>query len=746
MALNHIKKYFESKTFKPYFVSVGDKTYNDLLVELNLMQVDFINLSDYCLYEDKFPDIDKLRNDLLTVDVDYNYGNIIVLGLGEWLALMGSKKTYEILNQFKDFRIGTAHVCFLLRFIHSELLMIEKNDIRFDYRRYFISDDSISNLSISLCATKINDNDLVGIKNYLKCLEKGFSGEVVLNSNHKFLDSLLPIHFIKNHYDAIKRLCFNFSVSKECGSDDNWEFLLSELNTEKSLENVFSKFNLNFDENSFCDKLFGSENVNWLYYLYLKFYSSNISNKYVQFTLKYNVSFEEYRQRFLSFFIDVNHKDAYYEELYLDRKKMIKYFSEPEIAAFVNLNKENIEESVYRLTDYSLVEKQEIITYISLYGIPKCLSFIYNDLYLYLKNYSFVGNGDYYKFLSLYFTEYKNCKISNKISTEMLDMVDKESKNRNYNRLSTRDSIVLKYNKKGNFLCWIDALGVEYLSYIYEKANNKGLMVSINVGRSELPTITTINKSFYNDWSFDKRKEERLDDIKHKDKGGYFYGPSNLYPIHLASELEVIDHVINDAAVNLALRKYDNYIIASDHGSSRLSVIYKKEEKYDTDTHGEHSGRCCKSFSGYDLPFATEENGYIVLADYGRFKGSRAANVEVHGGACLEEVLVPIISLSLKDSSIIIKIVNNNVKVDYKTPAEFDIYINKKISDDLNIKYENTIYKSTLIDDNHYKIVIDDIKKAGVYMLDAYIGSNLMTRLELVTKGKSAAINDDFDF
>ncbi len=62
----------------------------------------------------------------------------------------------------------------------------------------------------------------------------------------------------------------------------------------------------------------------------------------------------------------------------------------------------------------------------------------------------------------------------------------------------------------------------------------------------------------------------------------------------------------------------------------------------------------------YRLP--QKKNGYIVLADYGRFKGSRAANVEVHGGASLEEVVVPVITLSLKDSSIEIKVVDTVIK------------------------------------------------------------------------------------
>ena len=119
------------------------------------------------------------------------------------------------------------------------------------------------------------------------------------------------------------------------------------------------------------------------------------------------------------------------------------------------------------------------------------------------------------------------------------------------------------------------------------------------------------------------------------------------------------------------------FVIASDHGASRLAVIHRQEEKYETDTKGEHSGRCCKKFDDYDLPYAIPEGDYLVLADYGRFKGSRAANVEVHGGASLEEVVIPIISLTLKrQTEIIIKVLHKDeIVADFKRGTTISIYI-----------------------------------------------------------------------
>lgn len=237
-----------------------------------------------------------------------------------------------------------------------------------------------------------------------------------------------------------------------------------------------------------------------------------------------------------------------------------------------------------------------------------------------------------------------------------------------YAHLDTRENIISKIDDKDSCrLVWIDALGVEYLSLIQWLAREKGLSVTTHIVRSDLPTITSINKGFYDSWSGDKEKISELDEIKHKEKGGFDNNNCRL-PIHLANELDVIQKAIRDIAAKLINHKYKKIIIASDHGASRLAVLSQHEEKYFTDTKGEHSGRCCKYFDDYDIDNSISENGYIVLTDYGRFKGSRAANVEVHGGATLEETVVPLIEFTLKSGADTeIRLINSNdIKVDRK--------------------------------------------------------------------------------
>jgi hypothetical protein len=287
------------------------------------------------------------------------------------------------------------------------------------------------------------------------------------------------------------------------------------------------------------------------------------------------------------------------------------------------------------------------------------------------------------------------------------------------------------------------------MAYITELVRKKGLSMHTDITYAELPTITSINRGFFDKWPGDlKHKEEELDDIKHKDSGGFVYTDGSA-PIHLYSELKVIERAINIAATELAMHRCKTFVIASDHGASRLAVIHKQEEKYETDTKGEHSGRCCKEFPDADLPYAVKENGYLVLADYGRFKKSRAANVEVHGGASLEEVLVPVITLKLKKQSDLTILVLNedNIQSDRHAGTTIDIYISDvEHSSNVSIVIAGKPYHATKKDSTHYSVLLEDYKRAKKNIsADIYDGEDLIGNVTFEIKGRTATVKNDFD-
>jgi hypothetical protein len=412
-------------------------------------------------------------------------------------------------------------------------------------------------------------------------------------------------------------------------------------------------------------------------------------------------------------------------------------------------NRKIVSESVYKLTDNTRAEREEIIAWLSKNGLVPQLEVIYPVLAAYLKKYVFKCSKlfnylELAELLTDYFEAYKRQKLSNHLEPEFLKKVDELAVARKFNQLPTCNEILDVIEKDSTYLYWLDALGVEYLSLLEALVQKKGLSMRVSIARAKLPTITSINSDFYDLWQERKEKNGELDEIKHKEAGGYNFNNNEL-PIHLAKELDIIVAMIEKAATKLALRHCKRFLIVSDHGASRLAVLRRKEEKYDTNTSGEHSGRCCKLFQPYDLPFAAEENDYLVLADYGRFKGSRAANVEVHGGASLEEVVVPVIELTLNDSRITVSLLEDSVTVDFRNGAEITLFLNSPVHD-VSTVLNGKSYPATDAQDAHYySVKLPDLKRAGEYPADVYAGDNLIGNILIKAQGKSGKVNNAFD-
>jgi hypothetical protein len=510
------------------------------------------------------------------------------------------------------------------------------------------------------------------------------------------------------------------------------------------LDSVFEKHGLSGNlETDFYFRVMGNEYNNWLYFICLKSKADMIKNNYLRFALDKSSRFEDFAGVVLNAIIEIPHTDKRFTIFYKERKVLVEKFPESDIADYVINSRQVVAESIYKLSDSTRVEREEIVAWLSNNGLISGLENIYPVLSAYLKKYVFKCS-ELADLLTDYFEAYKRQKLSNQLEPQFLKKVDELAvPPRLFNQLPTREVVIDSVSKDNTYLYWLDALGVEYLGLIETLVQKKGLSVRINIARAELPTITSINRKFYDSWCGRKEKNSELDDTKHNDAGGYNFIDNEL-PIHLAKELEIIVAMIDKAATELALRHYKRFLIVSDHGASRLAVLRRKVEKYDTDTSGEHSGRCCKLFTPYDLPFAAEENEYIVLADYGRFRGSRAANVEVHGGASLEEVVVPIIELTLKNDSVTVKLIDEIVTVDFRTGIEIELFFNVPVRS-VSVVVNDKSYHAIQTDGNHYNVKLSDIKRAGDYPADVYSGDDLIGKILIKAQGKSGKVNDAFD-
>ena len=591
----------------------------------------------------------------------------------------------------------------------------------------------------------------IGVKKLLHDLEDGLSRNIHAISALDFSQSLVPVSYIKTPFEAIQHVIPGVELTDSMGTTAQWEQFYQELlRCNGSLDKLFSRYDCADDfEEDIYEKCAGLEFKNWVFYISLKQNYDRIQNDYLAYVVANTDCYEDLRINLLTGIVHIPRSDGRFHNLYTERKKLVKGFPESEIAAFIRENQIDPMESIYRYTDNTKMEREAIISWVAQHGYIAEIEIIYPALAQYLGEYVF-DCGGLSDELTKYFKQYRLMKVTNQITPEFLAQVEQNAQKLPYTHLETRDSAILRIpDKKDAFLYWIDALGVEYLSYIAILAKKKGLSIHVDIAYVELPTITSINKGFFEKWAGSKKeKEPRLDEIKHKEKGGYFYRPGQA-PVHLASELEVIRKSIDRAATELAMHTCKTFVIASDHGASRLAVIHHQEEKYDTDTKGEHSGRCCKEFADADLPQAICENGYLVLADYGRFKNSRAANVEVHGGASLEEVIVPIITLSLKKQcDLIIELLNaDEVYCDRRLGTTIQLYISDADNtQSISVVIDEKRYAAKGSDKTHYEVNLYDMRRAKKNVSAAiYDGDDLIGTVHFDIKGKMATVNNDFD-
>lgn len=754
MLSQEVKNYISTAKGLPFFYVVGDENYQAALDDLTQAGLSIVRMSDFCPKADKFPSVDELVDYFRTSDVDYRDNKFVVIGLGEYLALRGAPVADKELRRLKNTTLGNARAILLLRGVAAQASKIISDDNRIiEQHRAFVSGSLLTNISITNVMEDVAIIAQKGIKPLLRTLEDGASSNTLASSSLLFDASLFPVTPIKGSYLVIKLIIKDFDLESNLGTEEQWGCLLKDLiKCQMVLDDVFVQYGI---DDHILDDLYyavtGVEYKNWLVFLYLKSKVDTLRNEYLRAVIDSTEHFDDLRQRLLTYIVSVSHKDSNFKVLYNARKKLLKGFPEEDIAVFIRANEVEPEDSIYRLTDNTLLEKKAIIKWVARHGICEAVSEVYPGLNDYLRKYIFncpVLADE----LTQYFDLYKRQKITNQISTDFIALVEKYANSLAYAQLPTRDNAIKAIPDKSNaYLYWIDALGVEYLSFITALAKKKGLSIHIDIVRSDLPTITSVNKQFYEQWSGGKKyKEDQLDNIKHKEKGGYFFTEEE-DPIHLPAELMVIEKAINLAAMELGMHKCRYFVIASDHGASRLAVIKKQEIQYDTDTKGEHSGRCCKFFEGCEAPFYVEDNGFIALSDYGRFRGSRQANVEVHGGASLEEIVVPVITLTLKkQSNAQITVMHpNEITADRHEGVTLQLYISAVESmADVSIVIEDRSYQGKTSDGLHFTFLLKEIKRAKTkpYTADVFDSSDLIGTISFKVKGKTATVKDDFNF
>ncbi len=741
-AKNKINNYLQSTSSWPLIVDIQTK---QDLSEI----IDFFKIGD-----NQFPHIEKFCNQdgLLKIDEVYaaisnNTGNTFYSCITGFLKLLGEDQTKSILKTIVSKSISGHAIIFTYQCKNY----LKFSDPRiYESGRVLIVDGSPDNVAeiyfISPALSDAFPTSYQGVEKIGYVMENCTYASAYITTaidKKNVSESVYHISRLDNGYDILRDIDhrttivpqsfgnssqWNYAL-KLMGSNGNWSTVIEEqFGSENNLSHAITDYSM-FDENK-----------QWLYFIALSICGVK-DNEYLQLAVNSASNANEFVFSVFCTILDVDKESPKFDELYKQRKNLLNSFrgSFSEVIDYCKSLSVKEEDAIYYLTDLSQPEKEYVIAWLDKYGkhynskdLVAILKNIYPDLSKYLSNFHYNN-----ELLDSYFENYKYQKVINHILPSFEIVVNDQSSKRDFvTALKPRTSVIDRLDVKGSRAFFVDALGVEYLSFIQEKCNEYDLSINISCARCELPSITKFNKDFVETFTSKGCKVsdiKDLDEIKHHGEDSFDYEKEKT-PIYLVKELEIIDNLLKKIKANLLGEHYEKAIIISDHGASRLAVLHNTENKWSMATSGEHSGRCCRINEVDSQPDCSiKESGFWVLANYDRFKGGRKANVEVHGGASLEEVAVPIIEITLKKSNVEAFIVDKS-KIITLGPYEhavIRIFASIK-TDNISIKINNKYYNaSKSIEPYVYIVDLPDYTKKGKYFFDIVNGSDIIATDQL---------------
>lgn len=750
-----------------YPLLVNVENYNDFQMILQRLEAD---TNKQCIFVSEHTHKNGLPMIEDVLDHIRQAGEYVLVGISQAAMLRDARSLDMIVSAALGLSIKD-HAIILLDHCKSVIERYMQRDPRVSRRVVFVDGSSSPLPQIKLtdnAAVCVGYQPLVGIRGLLKYMERMDDERltrhpaltVLTGFKHTlFKNALYAVGKSQGVYEALCDRFQDLAITKEeYGTQDQWNWLMNALDTAPSFSSfVVERFGSTTNLLSVLPDAIHDLNKYqpWLLWLSLKVFGVNM-NEYLTRVLLSSQRYDDFEHLIYTELLKAQYSDANFDQLFIERKRIIE--SLPENLSLIDEYCDHVgkhaKNAVFYLTASSERERYEFVKCLAIYEythdeLVKVLRAGFPELESYMNPFVFdeintklpETERELREALTAYFINYKQQKLTNRVNAEFVEQVNANAISRPFLKLQPRSSLFAKQELAGSGVFFFDALGVEYLSYIQSKCEKYGLVPEISIGHSELPSITSANKEFENVGCSIKKISE-LDELKHH-SANYDYTTCP-YPIHIFDELEIIDRELRRIQAQLAQGSIQKAIIVSDHGASRLAVLYGKEvlSSIELDEKGIHSGRCCKCESDPQLPQASFENGYAVLANYERFKGGRAANMEVHGGATLEEVLVPQIVLTRKPENITYCFVDPVIKFKMGQAARITLFSNMPMKKP-RILVNGMFYEGTFVGDKkHAEFVMPELKRANTYEADIYeentnIGVTLEFSLERGTKQKN---------
>lgn len=659
-SLDELKKFFQlnkgQRTFSPVrFINVDSLSdWFEMKNLLSTLTMDFIFLSDYCIGDDTFPNLRKLRNDL-----QKETRNICVLPLSEYLRVNPEQAEPEI-KRFLNLYKGETYlfrIYFLMYRLKSFFLSLKIVDPRQRECVLLSSTDTADDYSLTIIQKsmqfKTSGEHVDNFKRYLQYWEKTPNAALTLyteNAVHlqdkKFFDD---VKIIANAFDLLRHhYALPSEFKRTFGRDEDWQHLAELIATTGNFEQAFCKALAVDGFGTSAFKNFGErENFQkWLLWLRCKLKNSG----YAASCAKASNSLEEFITQIYELIFSCADEKGF-DELCEERQEILSLMKIlPPESFFERVRQSDKRLALKILTDNSHVERLLIFETLQrfrfneLEAVQKILQRVFPALAKYMSD---ASNEIFTSEQAEYFRRYRWLKVTNHLTEDFNRRVTEIAKNtsKNIYALASRNQVVSEEYSNDTAILFVDGLGAEYTNFLAEDFEllMEKFSVKYRVGRCNLPSVTENNKDFLQGKNVAGEVLE-LDTMKHE---------SRTYPENILGELEFLATL--KEKILRALDVHKKIILCADHGTSRLAV-FTRQTKFDNAFPAEErqiykGGRFADAMASDEkiFPTALEYDGKIIFADYSRFIQKGSPGSEIHGGATLEEILVPIITIERRE-------------------------------------------------------------------------------------------------
>ena len=643
-----------------------------------------IFLSTFCEGDDTTPNIRRLKSQLKK-----QTQHVCISPLSEYLRInpeIAQSTIVDLLTREYSDSVSNRYRIYIPMYrMKSVLQTINQNDPRRENCIILLETGEETDYSLTIIQNslhvEVKGNSITGFKSYLQYWEQNPDKPLILHTSNAiyFEQSLFfdNVRVIVTSYDLLK---YHYNLPSEFrrtdGSEHFWNLLAASIAQDKSFVDaccstlMINRFNADLFErwNQYDDY------KKWLLWMWTRIQTKvTYLTECAKNTGSVAEFIDELYCRIISELPSPN-----YEASYRERKLLLgKIGIQAPTTFWAAISALSLIERLKVLTDSTSKEREYIFA--TLKGCPytqhKSVVAVLYQTYPLLANYLECKDdlttgvlGDQHQ---QYFDEYRWGKITDTISEQFYNRVTAIAKENGESvyLLKSRNAIVSEeYTGKTSSIVFIDGMGAEYLdliAYVLSGMDCSQYSITYRIGSCVLPSTTEVNKDFLANRNV-ALDTLALDELKH----GATYYPSNI--VEELAFIATIKEKVQDAFAT----GIERVVLTSDHGTSRLAVLARKSQfdhKISPQGHEIYKyGRYCVG-TDLDLDTAIEYDGKLIFADYTRFEQKGAPIDEIHGGASLEEWLVPIITICKKSGNTANKIhkviadivlLTNNVRKD----------------------------------------------------------------------------------